>query len=220
MMPTATSKVSTSAVYKWSSRQKDLQIESAAICQFVRFPARLCFADRHVAKCHCSDPPAARPPHRRPPISTRSAEATKRPPSLPVARGCTQPSPIGGSENTWDFSGLQSREWTSADCRMERVTGIEPVYSAWKAAVLPLYYTRSRFALERLGAVSARRGAAQDARHMLQESGRGKLSDRCRRSAGVDGSCPGRWCSSRLAIGDLRIGLGCNIQPMEFTDVR
>jgi hypothetical protein len=24
----------------------------------------------------------------------------------------------------------------------ERVTGIEPVYSAWKAAVLPLYYTR------------------------------------------------------------------------------
>ncbi|VXC86786.1 hypothetical protein SPHINGOT1_200098 [Sphingomonas sp. T1] len=25
---------------------------------------------------------------------------------------------------------------------MERVTGIEPVYSAWKAAVLPLYYTR------------------------------------------------------------------------------
>jgi hypothetical protein len=26
---------------------------------------------------------------------------------------------------------------------MERVTGIEPVYSAWKAAVLPLYYTRT-----------------------------------------------------------------------------
>ena len=25
---------------------------------------------------------------------------------------------------------------------LERVTGIEPVYSAWKAAVLPLYYTR------------------------------------------------------------------------------
>jgi hypothetical protein len=27
---------------------------------------------------------------------------------------------------------------------VERVTGIEPVYSAWKAAVLPLYYTRTR----------------------------------------------------------------------------
>jgi hypothetical protein len=26
---------------------------------------------------------------------------------------------------------------------LERVTGIEPVYSAWKAAVLPLYYTRT-----------------------------------------------------------------------------
>ena len=26
---------------------------------------------------------------------------------------------------------------------VERVTGIEPVYSAWKAAVLPLYYTRA-----------------------------------------------------------------------------
>ena len=27
---------------------------------------------------------------------------------------------------------------------MERVTGIEPVYSAWKAAALPLSYTRTR----------------------------------------------------------------------------
>ena len=26
---------------------------------------------------------------------------------------------------------------------MERVDGIEPTYSAWKAAVLPLYYTRT-----------------------------------------------------------------------------
>jgi hypothetical protein len=30
-------------------------------------------------------------------------------------------------------------------------------------------------------------------------------------------SCPW-WCSSRLATGDLRLGLGCNIQPTEITD--
>lgn len=35
--------------------------------------------------------------------------------------------------------------------KLERVTGIEPVYSAWKAAVLPLYYTRP-----------ARRGECRD----------------------------------------------------------
>lgn len=29
---------------------------------------------------------------------------------------------------------------------MERVTGIEPVYSAWKAAALPLCYTRMTLA--------------------------------------------------------------------------
>ena len=31
---------------------------------------------------------------------------------------------------------------------MERVTGIEPVYSAWKAAALPLCYTRMTLAAE------------------------------------------------------------------------
>ena len=33
--------------------------------------------------------------------------------------------------------------------KVERVTGIEPVYSAWKAAVLPLYYTRPARSSER-----------------------------------------------------------------------
>ena len=35
-----------------------------------------------------------------------------------------------------------------------------------------------------------------------------------------DGSCPEWWCRSRLAISDLRLGLGCNIQPTEITDDR
>ena len=30
--------------------------------------------------------------------------------------------------------------------RLERAAGIEPAYSAWKAAVLPLYYTRTETA--------------------------------------------------------------------------
>ena len=34
------------------------------------------------------------------------------------------------------------------------------------------------------------------------------------------GSCPGWWCSSRLATGGLRIGLGCDTQPTEITDDR
>ena len=34
------------------------------------------------------------------------------------------------------------------------------------------------------------------------------------------GSCPWWWCSSRLATGDLRIGLGCDTQPTEITDDR
>ena len=35
------------------------------------------------------------------------------------------------------------RESENSGLALERVTGIEPVYSAWKAAVLPLYYTRT-----------------------------------------------------------------------------
>ena len=35
-----------------------------------------------------------------------------------------------------------AREAMIGGTDLERVTGIEPVYSAWKAAVLPLYYTR------------------------------------------------------------------------------
>jgi hypothetical protein len=34
------------------------------------------------------------------------------------------------------------------------------------------------------------------------------------------GSCPGWWCSSRLATCGLRIGLGCDTQPTEITDDR
>jgi hypothetical protein len=41
---------------------------------------------------------------------------------------------------------------------MERVKGIEPSYSAWEAAALPLSYTRNAFVN------SARLGQAQDAR--------------------------------------------------------
>ena len=32
---------------------------------------------------------------------------------------------------------------------LERVVGIEPTYSAWKAAALPLCYTRDRFRTDR-----------------------------------------------------------------------
>jgi hypothetical protein len=35
---------------------------------------------------------------------------------------------------------------TGADIKVERVKGIEPSYSAWKAAALPLSYTRNRAA--------------------------------------------------------------------------
>ena len=35
--------------------------------------------------------------------------------------------------------------------KLERVAGIEPAYSAWKAAALPLSYTRALFSLERCG---------------------------------------------------------------------
>ena len=42
------------------------------------------------------------------------------------------------------------------DSGVERVTGIEPVYSAWKAAVLPLYYTR--MLLKPLGFQAGSRG--------------------------------------------------------------
>jgi hypothetical protein len=34
---------------------------------------------------------------------------------------------------------------------MERVKGIEPSYSAWKAAALPLSYTRTRRDMQRIG---------------------------------------------------------------------
>ena len=40
--------------------------------------------------------------------------------------------------------------------KLERVTGIEPVYSAWKAAVLPLYYTRPTRPSEYPTSVAAR----------------------------------------------------------------
>ena len=39
---------------------------------------------------------------------------------------------------------MPDRIGTSALARLERVAGIEPAYSAWKAAALPLCYTRLR----------------------------------------------------------------------------
>ena len=41
--------------------------------------------------------------------------------------------------NSWQAGGTPERPET-----MERVKGIEPSYSAWKAAALPLSYTRAR----------------------------------------------------------------------------
>jgi hypothetical protein len=43
---------------------------------------------------------------------------------------------VGYKENTADFYGLQRHFWMLA------VKGIEPSYSAWEAAALPLSYTR------------------------------------------------------------------------------
>ena len=41
------------------------------------------------------------------------------------------------------FVGTKERLWRKALKRLERVKGIEPSYSAWKAAALPLSYTRA-----------------------------------------------------------------------------
>lgn len=45
--------------------------------------------------------------------------------------------------NTVDFRGMSRLIRTRLDRKMERVAGIEPAYSAWKAAALPLCYTRA-----------------------------------------------------------------------------
>ena len=51
--------------------------------------------------------------------------------TLPIAETCL---------HTFD---LPAKDLTPArDCSMERVMGIEPTSSAWKAEVLPLNYTR------------------------------------------------------------------------------
>ena len=57
--------------------------------------------------------------------------------------------PLGGIENNNDFNGE----------RLERVTGIEPVYSAWKAAALPLSYTRPEHRSEGWLSVTRRQNA-------------------------------------------------------------
>jgi hypothetical protein len=44
-----------------------------------------------------------------------------------------------GSENK---QSIRNRTWLKLLKRLERVKGIEPSYSAWKAAALPLSYTR------------------------------------------------------------------------------
>ena len=41
------------------------------------------------------------------------------------------------------IKGSFGHPWTSVDGTLERVRGIEPLYEAWEAAVLPLNYTRS-----------------------------------------------------------------------------
>jgi hypothetical protein len=51
---------------------------------------------------------------------------------------------IKASQLSADFSGLQLRQPFPASFQqsLERVAGIEPARSAWKAGVLPLNYTR------------------------------------------------------------------------------
>ena len=48
----------------------------------------------------------------------------------------------------WSEAGLPSRS-SRSERRLERVKGIEPSYSAWKAAALPLSYTRAGDQLSR-----------------------------------------------------------------------
>jgi hypothetical protein len=76
---------------------------------------------------------------------------------------------------------------------VERVTGIEPVYSAWKAAVLPLYYTRNAIrpaepCHDRRQLVNHRAAPALR-QHAFTEAGRsrGLLPGRCRRRQAGDG---------------------------------
>ena len=47
-------------------------------------------------------------------------------------------------KNTAHFCGFQRCRWIPVDGKLERVKGIEPSYSAWEAAALPLSYTRPR----------------------------------------------------------------------------
>ena len=48
--------------------------------------------------------------------------------------------------------GDRNKSWSSAENRaVERVKGIEPSYSAWKAAALPLSYTRPRLVVGEVG---------------------------------------------------------------------
>ena len=45
----------------------------------------------------------------------------------------------------FDRSGIQPYGILSGFGNMERVTGVEPVYPAWKAGAQPLCHTRKRF---------------------------------------------------------------------------
>ncbi len=56
---------------------------------------------------------------------------------------------------SWRHQGTAMIQWE----KLERVTGIEPVYSAWKAAALPLSYTRPEHRSEGWLSVTRRQNA-------------------------------------------------------------
>ena len=76
---------------------------------------------------------------------------------------------------------------------MERVKGIEPSYSAWEAAALPLSYTR----------IALRLGQARPAVKQVWQSGHGKFSATSPRSPAVTvtvastGTPPSRVATTR-----------------------
>ena len=98
------------------------------------------------------------------PGRTRSIEQVVSPAGnlrmLHLLRGCPASSPSAHSERQQTFetrhlqggsSGCASGPDNSGAPRLERVKGIEPSYSAWKAAALPLSYTRVTGSLTRPG---------------------------------------------------------------------
>ena len=84
------------------------------------------------------------------------------------------------------FRRLNERYWTWLERQLERVKGIEPSYSAWEAAALPLSYTRDEARFPTDGG-------------RCQVAAAGRL--RCGSVSRVSGPGPGSWSRGRSRRG-------------------